>query len=202
MRYPYDVTRAHQLLAESGWMKAPDGSIRNAAGQQLRMDVLVQANTQVNVQYGLATQDNWRRGGLESELAQLTANSANPNEVKARAPGVWLQPEDLGPSSLSMFERSRIASSQNGWIGTNLNAYSNPEFERRWGEYTSTLDPNQRQSVYADVVRFMAEDVAFFPLFYTVGSSIIAHRKGVRGPAGLTTFSRIGTWNAHTWEMD
>jgi peptide/nickel transport system substrate-binding protein len=201
-RYPYDVNRAHQLLAEAGWTRGADGAVRNAAGQQFRIDVLVQSNTQVNVQYGLATQDNWRRGGLESELQQLTANAANPNEVKARATGVWLQPEELSPSSLSMFERSRIASAQNGWIGTNLNAYSNPEFDRRWGEYTGTLDPTQRQTVYADLLRWLSDEIAFFPLFYTVGSSIIAHRKGVRGPAGLTTFSRIGTWNIHTWELD
>jgi peptide/nickel transport system substrate-binding protein len=200
-RYPYDVPRAHQTLADAGWTRRADGSIQNAAGQQLRIDVTVQANTQVNVQYGLAVQDNWRRGGLESDLRQLPANSANANEMKARSTGVWLQPEDMGAAGLAMFESARTATAQNGWIGTNLTGYSNPEFERRWGEYTGTLDPNQRQSVYSDLLRWVSDDVVFFPLFYTVGSSITAHRRGVRGPTGLTSFSRIGTWNIHEWEL-
>ena len=122
--------------------------------------------------------------------------------MKARSTGVWLQPEDLGTSALSMFESARIASAANGWIGTNLTAYSNPEFERRWGEYTSTLDVTQRQSVYADLLRWLSDEVIFFPLFYTVGSSITAHRRGIRGPTNLTSFSRIGTWNIYAWEMD
>ena len=201
-RYPYDVTRGQQLLADAGWSRVADGSIQNAAGQRFRIDVMVQANTQVNVQYGLAVQDNWRRGGLESELIQLPSNSANPNEMKAKSTGVWLQPEDLGSTALGMFQASGIASAQNGWIGTNLTAYNNPEFERRWSDYTGTLDVTQRQSVNANLLRWMSDEVVFFPLFYTVGSSITAHRRGVRGPTNVTTVQRIGTWNVHEWEMD
>ena len=113
-----------------------------------------------------------------------------------------LQPEDLGSTALSMFQASNIASARNGWIGTNLTSYNNPEFERRWSEYTGTLDIAQRKSVSADLLRWLSEEVNFFPLFYTVGSSITAHRKGVRGPTNVTTVQRIGTWNAHEWEMD
>ena len=59
----------------------------------------------------------------------------------------------------------------------------------------------QRQSTYADLLRWLSDEVIFFPLFYTVGSSITAFRKGVRGPTNLTSFSRIGTWNVHEWEL-
>ena len=201
-RYPYDMNRGLALLADAGWTRAADGSIQNAAGQHFKIDTMVQANTQVNVQYGLAVQDNWRRSGVESELIQLPSNSANPNEMKAKSTGVWLQPEDLGSSALAMFQASNIASAQNNWIGINLTAYSNPEFERRWADYTGTLDVTQRQSVNADLLKWLSDEVIFFPLFYTVGSSITAHRRAVRGPTAVTNVQRIGTWNINEWELD
>ena len=71
-----------------------------------------------------------------------------------------------------------------------------------WGEYVTTLDLPQRQSVHADLLRWLGDEVIFLPLFYAVGSSITAHRRGIRGPAGITPVQQVGTWNIHEWEMD
>jgi peptide/nickel transport system substrate-binding protein len=200
-RYPYDVTRAERLLGESGWTRGADG-IFQAGGQRLRVDVTVQANSPVNVQHGLSLQDQWRRGGLESEAFQLPAVAPNINEMKVvNSRGVWLQPDNILPT-LEWFEAGKISSQQNNWIGNNVTGYNNPEFERRYGEYLGTLDVGKRQSAQADLMRWIADEAFVLPLFYAVGSTITAHRAGIQGPTGVSPSHLVGTWNVHTWTMD
>jgi peptide/nickel transport system substrate-binding protein len=201
-RFPYDTARAGRMLADAGWTRGSEGLLQNASGQRFRMEVTIQANSQVNVQYGLSVADQWKQGGLETENRQLPPSSTNPNEMKARSTGVWLQAQELTSTILNMFETSQMATPQNNWVGNNLTAYSNPEFERRWADYLGALDLQQRQSVHADLLRWMSDEVVYVPLFYAVGSSITAHRRGVRGPAAITPAQQVGTWNIHEWEMD
>src|SRR5207237_4866982 len=108
-----------------------------AAGQHFRIDVTDQANTQVNVQTGLALQDQWRRGGLESEHVSIPPNPSNATELKVVGKGTWLQPDNLGPT-LEWYQSGQIASAQNNLTGQNVTGYNNPEFDRRYGESLST----------------------------------------------------------------
>lgn len=201
-KFAYDVTAAERLLGESGWTRGSDGIFHNSGGQRLRVDVTVQANSPVNVQHGLSLQDQWRRGGLESESFQLPAVAPNINEMKVlQSRGVWLQPDNILPT-LEWFEAARISSPANNWIGNNVTGFNNPEFERRYGEYVTTLDLGKRQSSQADLLRWIADESFVLPLFYAVGSTITAHRAGIKGPTGVSTSQLVGTWNIHTWTID
>jgi ABC-type transport system substrate-binding protein len=178
------------------------GIFQNAGGQRLRVDVMVQANSPVNVQHGLSLQDQWRRGGLESEAFTLPAVAPNINELKVvNSRGVWLQPDNILPTP-EWFEAAKISAPQNNWIDNNVTGYNNPEFERRYGEYLSTLDLEKRRSAQADLLRWIADEAFVLPLLYAVGSTLTAHRAGIRGPTGVSTSQLVGTWNIHAWTMD
>jgi peptide/nickel transport system substrate-binding protein len=200
-RYPYDPQHAAQLLADAGWRKGADGVVQNAAGQHFRVDANDAANSQINIQYGLSVQDQWRKGGLDSENVVAPGASTNQNEIKANINGMWIMADPLLPT-YTIYKASQIPTAQNKWIGSNITAYNNPEFERLNDAYSATLDLGQRQSVRADLLRFMADQLFFLPLFYAVGSSASAHRSVVRGPTGVTPSQQIGAWNLATWDMN
>jgi peptide/nickel transport system substrate-binding protein len=201
-RYPYDLAAADRLLTEAGWSKGSDGIFRNPTGDRFRIDATTQQATQVSVRYALALQDGWRQGGLESETEVFAASATNANELQSKAQGIYIHVLDLNPTLLRNFESARIATAQNSWVGVNTTAYSNPEFDRQNDLFNGTLDIAKRQSVYADLLHWMADEVVSFPLFYAVSGAITAHRAGIRGPTSVSAVSKVGPWNVQEWEMD
>jgi peptide/nickel transport system substrate-binding protein len=201
-RYPFDMAAGERLLNEAGWTKASDGGFRNPAGDRFCVDVTTQQATQVSVRYALSLQDEWRQGGLESETDVFSASATNANELQSKAPGVYIHVLDLNPTLLRNFESGRIATAQNSWVGVNTTGYSSPEFDRQNEIFNGTLDVPRRQSVYADLLRWLDDEVASFPLFYAVSGAITAHRAGIRGPSAVSAVSKVGPWNVQQWEMD
>lgn len=200
-RYPYSVTQAERLLADAGWTRGADG-VFQSGGQRFNIEARVVANTPGNVQQGLAVVDQWKRGGLDSDIFVIAGNATNKPELKATNKGMFMQPDPITPDVLQGFLASQMQTPQNNWQGRNLSGYSNPDFDRMYGQYLNTLDVSQRQSVYADVVRRAAQDVLFLPMYYGSGSSTTSFRKGLRGPTASLPIQTITTWNVHEWELE
>jgi peptide/nickel transport system substrate-binding protein len=200
-RYPYDVARAGQLLAQSGWTKGPDGVFQNG-GERFAIEVRVQANTQGNVQEGLAAMDQWKRGGLDATFLAIPGNAANRNEMKATIPGVFHTREGLLPETMENFTVSQVPTERNGWRGRNFGAYNNPAYEQRYVDFESTLEGPRRLGLYADLLRLAAEDLPFIPLYYTSASGTTVYRRGVTGPGPVPVVHPFTTWNIHTWQVD
>jgi peptide/nickel transport system substrate-binding protein len=200
-RYPYDPLQAERLLADAGWTRGSDGAFQSG-GQKLNIEVRVVANTPGNVQQGLAVVDQWRQSGLDSDIFVIAGNATNKPELKATNKGIFMQPDPITPDFLQGFITAQMQTPQNNWQGRNLSGYSNPEFDRLYGQYLNTLDISKRQSVFADLNRRAAEDALFFPLYYGSGSSTITFRRGIRGPGPSLPIQTVSTWNVHQWEID
>jgi peptide/nickel transport system substrate-binding protein len=201
-RYPYSVTQAERLLADAGWARGTDGVFQNGAGQQFSIEVRIVANTPINVQQGEALADQWKRGGLNAPLYSVPGTAANKSELKANPPGVFMQPDSLTPDTFEVFTSSQVATAQNSWQGRNLLGYVNPEFDRRYAQVNGALDLGQRQSLYADLLRWTVDELPYLPLYYSFDSATTAFHRGIRGPTGILPGQKVGTWNIHEWEMD
>ena len=200
-RYPYDVAQAERLMGEAGWRRAADGIFQNASGQRFNIEVRVVANAPVNVRRGEALVDQWKQSGFGSEIYPIPTQSRDRQELKANAPGVFVMPDTMTPDLFDLFRSSQVATVQNRWNGRNLLGYVNPEFDRRYDEYNNTLEVAKRQSAHADLLRWMADEMVYLPLYYDVGSTTTAFRKGIRGPGPVPAVQVITTWNIHEWEM-
>jgi peptide/nickel transport system substrate-binding protein len=188
-RYPFNPQMVERLMADAGWTRGPDGSFQSATGQRFQIDVRVVANAPVNV----------RRG---EELFAIPTQATNRPELKAASPGVFIMPDSMVPSHFEIFRSNVIASPENRWSGINILGYASPEFDRRYVEYLNTLEVQKRRSVYADLQRWMIDELSYLPLYYDVGSSTTVFRKGIRGPGPVIPDQIVGTWNIHAWEMD
>jgi peptide/nickel transport system substrate-binding protein len=200
-RFPYDLAQAERLMREAGWTRGADGMFQNAAGQRFTIEVRVVANAPINVRRGEALADLWKRSGFDSEFYPIPSQSRDRQELKATAPGVFVQPDTMTPDLFDLFRSTQIATAENRWQGRNLLGYVNPEFDRRYSEYTNTLEVARRQSAHGDLLRWMADEMVFLPLYYDVGTTTTAFRKGIRGPGHVPPAQVIMTWNIHDWEM-
>jgi peptide/nickel transport system substrate-binding protein len=202
-RYPFNVQQADRLMADAGWIRGPDNLYQNAAtGQPFYIEVRIVANAPVNTRRGEVLSQLWKRAGFGSELHPITTQATNRPELKATAPGVFIQPDSMVPTHFELFQSKNIATAENRWSGINIGAYNSPEFDRRFNEYLNTLEVEKRRSVYADLQRWMIDELNYLPLYYDVGSSVTVFRRGVSGPTGVLPTQVVGTWNVHTWEMD
>lgn len=200
-RYPYDLGQAERLMRDAGWTRGADGTYQNPAGQRFGIQVRVVANAPVNTRRGEALADQWKQSGFGGELFIIATQARDRQELKANSPGVFVMPDTLTPDLFEMFQSTHIALAENRWQGTNLLGYVNPEFDRRYGEYANALEMGRRQSIHADLLRWMADELPYLPLYYDVGSTTTVFRRGVSGPGRLSPVQKVTPWNIHEWEM-
>jgi len=200
-RYPYDVAQAERVMRDAGWTRGADGTYQNAAGQQFGIQVRIVANAPVNTRRGEVLADQWKQSGFGGELFVISTQATNRPELKATSPGVFVMPDTLASDLFEMFQSFNNATAANRWAGINLLGYNNPEFDRRYGEYANALELDKRQSLHADLLRFMADEMPYIPLYYDVGSTTTVMRRGITGPGRLSPVQKVTPWNIHEWQI-
>ncbi|MEA2639691.1 MAG: peptide/nickel transport system substrate-binding protein, partial [Chloroflexota bacterium] len=86
-RYPYDLSRSAQLLAEAGWTKGADGLLRNATGDRFDLGIRVTEGT-LNNKEAQVVSEFWRAVGVNTEIEQMSRSLQNDQEYRAKFPGV------------------------------------------------------------------------------------------------------------------
>ena len=201
-RYPYDVSRAERLLGETGWTRGPDGVFQNSSGQRFNIEMRVVESTPLNSRIGLAVVDSWKRGGLDVDFMAIGKNATNKNELKATHKGIFWQSETMSLETMEYYRSNQFATEQNRWSGRNLTSYANPDFDRMYETVANELDTSKRQSQYADLLRWVTQELPFLTGYYDASSAITAFRSGIRGPGTVLAISKVATWNIHEWDMD
>jgi peptide/nickel transport system substrate-binding protein len=201
-KYPFDVSRAQQLLAEAGWTRGPDGLLRSATED--RFSILVSATGVGNspeAREALVLSDQWKAAGLDANPYLIDEDASNRDELRATVKGGSLRSPRLEPSSaFEIYTTSQIASQQTRWRGGNRMGYSNPEFDKLYVEWSVTLAPARRRDIVVELARFAAQEVFYLPIYY--GFDVMAYRNGVRNVTNTTTLQQIVAWNIATWEVD
>lgn len=198
-KYPYDPTRAERLLNDAGWTRGSDGTFQNG-GQRFRIEVRVVDVSRGNVQQATALADQWKRGGLEPDLMVIPFVGTN-REARAMSPFYW-QSEGIQPWFFESFTTPQLQTPQNNWEGSNLSGFSDLEFDRMYTQYASTLETPARQARYADLLKKVADEALFVPLYYSSGTSHTTFRKGLRGPGAVQQIQKAQSYNIHEWQLD
>jgi peptide/nickel transport system substrate-binding protein len=200
--YPYDATQAARLFSEAGWSRSAGGAFQSATGQRFSIEVRSVETTPLNTRQALAVMDQWKQGGVDSELTNIPNNVANRSELKAATVGIYMGNETVTADVLQAFTSSQMATPQNNWAGRNFTAYVNPDYDALYARFLSELDLTRRQSVQVDLLSWAGREQFVLPLFYTAATGITSFRRGIRGPGPVLPVLKVGTWNIHEWEMD
>jgi peptide/nickel transport system substrate-binding protein len=192
-KYPYDTRRTEQLMAEAGYAKRGD-FFASAVGEQLSPVVRSLAGGQEEQEQAIVV-DGLRRAGFDVSSAILSVAQSRDGETQATFAGLntaqTLLPED---TVLVKFLTARTPSAATRWTGSNLGGYSNPEYDRLYELFNTTLDRAERDRIMVRLSSFINDELPGLPLYYN--PRIVAHGAELRGPrAGGDTF------NVDEWEF-
>lgn len=197
--YPYDVNRAHRLLAEAGLSRGSDGFYRSQTGDPFTVQVAATADIASQVQELQVIADQWKAGGLDATPLPIPDVQADRNEVRAKARGVVIRGLGLDYTAFREFATSEISSEATRWRGNNFGAYSNPVVDQMVERLLTTIPAAERTQVGADLVKLGLEEVIWIPLFY--GPDVVAAKMGVRGVTRVIPAQDVVSWNVHLWEI-
>jgi peptide/nickel transport system substrate-binding protein len=200
-RYGYDLSRGQQLLAEAGWTRGSDGLYRSASGQLFDLEVRTSGKTD-NVREGQALASEWKSAGINATPFAFADNAANKDELKAVYPGLLGWPLDFSPEAMQNWISSQIPTQAGGWKGSNFGGYVNQKFDSVYDEQLVALEAPKRQSLFADLLKILADDAVSVFLYYDTSTYTVAYRKGIRGVTRVPSLQQINAWNIQTWEMD
>jgi peptide/nickel transport system substrate-binding protein len=82
VKYPYDLRRTEELMAEAGYRRGGDGTLSGPAGERFSFEHVVIAGSQ-NERQSAIMADGWRRVGAEVKEGAIPAAQATNGEVRA-----------------------------------------------------------------------------------------------------------------------
>jgi peptide/nickel transport system substrate-binding protein len=195
VRYDYDPRRAIQIIEGLGYVRAPDGIFRDAAGQRLEVEVNT-TRLDTHQKMLLALNDQWPRAGVAVDPVVIPPQRAQDAEYRATFPGMALQGH---PREVIRFHGSEARLAEKGYRGGNNARYINAELDALIDRYFVTVPKAERNQVLAQIVRHISEQVVVLPMIWRVDPTAIGNRLTnieAKGPQATQT------WNAHDWEAN
>jgi peptide/nickel transport system substrate-binding protein len=194
-KHAYDPQRTAQLMADAGFTKASDGFFADREGQFT--PTVWSSSGPKNEQENQVLVDSLKRSGINASSAVIPA--AQVRDAQARALLTALQIRGFGARRIELQISEEIPKPENRWTGENRGAWSSPEYDRLFEEYTLSLDHNERIQKIAQMERIFSEDVPGIPLYF--GAVITAHTADLKGPtARQVPEAQVGWYNLQNWD--
>jgi peptide/nickel transport system substrate-binding protein len=157
-KYPYDMSRAQGLLEEAGWRRAPDGVLRNAAGEALNMHILGHSG-RVEEQETEVLASAWRSLGMPLDIAWLTPSQMRDGEYRSKFPAATFDRRSLEMAWTS----EQLSTAENRWGLGNRNGYLNPRLDELWERVMTTVILQERERYLIEALQLMTADAAVVP---------------------------------------
>jgi peptide/nickel transport system substrate-binding protein len=193
-KYPFDPSRAEQLLTEAGLSRNRDGQYVTANGAMFSPQLrTVSANTgSLDEREQAMLVDLWRRAGIQVEPAVLPVAQANDGQALSTFPALNNGSTAIA-STFPKFDGKNVAAPENRWTRSNRNGWTNAEYDRLMNLFDRTLDLREAQGIRVQMLKILSEEVPGLPLYNSAG--VTGYAKGLEGPV-------LGgsTWNIHEWQ--
>ena len=178
--YPYDPARARALLQEAGFRPGPDG-IMQREGIPLVLTLLSARGRYLkDAEISEAYQAQLREIGVRLDISFLewatvfTTVRAATLDYHLFTLGWVTTTADADYSLLPMFRSDQAP--PRGW---NTWRYFNPEFDKVVDQARTSLNPREREELYARAQDLIARDIMFVPFYVT--KEIAVMRSYVKG---------------------
>jgi len=193
-KFPYDIQRAEQLMAEAGYRKDAEGLYAGPTG---RFSIEV-AGTDSNPTELTVFADVLRRAGYDTSLRIIPRAQTTEPLIFANFSGLF----DGAVNSTYLpnvehFRASSIARPETRFLGDNYAGFNDPEFERLASAWDSTLDRGQRKTLAVQLIQRLGDVVPAYGLYCALFDVAVA--AGIKGPTETVTNTNAA-WNMHEWE--
>jgi peptide/nickel transport system substrate-binding protein len=178
--YPFDRARAKALLAQAGWTPGPDGILQQG-GQRLSLSwVAARGRYPKDGEITEAVQAMLKEVGVEAKVefrewasvfTQLRGTQLNQHLFTLG----WVTTNaDADYSLYALFHSQQVPPT--GW---NTSRYANARVDTLLEQARRSLNPGERERLYAEVQEILAREMVWIPIYNT--KEIVATRASVKG---------------------
>lgn len=193
-KYPYDPRRADALMVEAGFTRGANGTFASATGERFSPELRAIAGGHDEQELSALT-DLLRRAGFDVKPFVVAAAQATDGQFVATFPALsTANTGTTGDTPLVKLWTGRIPRPENRWTGSALGGWSNPEYDRLYDAYNTTLDRSDRNDVVLRLMKLVSDEVPALPLYYN--TRVDAHVAALHGPVSANE-----VWNVHQWEL-
>lgn len=194
--YPLDLRRTDQLMIEVGYARGNDGVFTNTIDGRFRAELKIVSGREQEV---AIMASDWRQAGFEIQEAILPARLSIDPASRVTFPAMFTAITGQGERALGNFITAQIPRAENNWrTGANRGGWSNPEYDRLFEAFTTTLVPDQRGAQLAEMARIFSDELPAISLLFP--GIPYAFKAGVQGLMPVTAEGLI-SWNIHHWEL-
>lgn len=198
-KYTYDPRRTEQLMGEAGYVKGSDAIFVSSAGERFRPQLMNQAGVQPERETAIML-ETWRRGGIDAFAHIVPVSQSRDNEARATFPALQNASGGAGEEDkLKVVSSPEIGSPQNRWRGDNRGGWSNPDYDRAWNAFNTTLDRGERDRFVIQMEKLISEQLPIVPLFFNFAAT--AYLSVLEGPDPSVVADQRIVWNIHDWSL-
>jgi peptide/nickel transport system substrate-binding protein len=192
-QYPYNLDRAASTLAEGGFKKGPDGTLRDAQGRPVEFVISTNADNQDRVAIGNIIRQDLSRLGMKVTLVPEAFNTLVNKLVESYKWEAMVMGLTGGIEPHNGQNVWKSSGSLHMWYPKET-APATPweaEIDRLFTMASTTVDQNKRKAYYDKYQEIAAEQVPF--IYTTIPTSYVA----VRNKFGNIKYTAFGGpfWN-------
>ncbi len=198
-KYPYDVRRTEQLMAEVGHTKGADGIFVSPSEGRFSPELSGVSEGQ-EAQDSTIVADYLKRAGVDVQLDLIPAAlRVGTDEMKATFPALTTNNNSLTPPMLGVdkFTSATIGTPQNSWRGNNRMGWAHPDYDRLVNMFKGTLDQKEADGMMVQLLTLMSTELPALPLYFNF--LVVAHVGSLQGPEAAAPRSTRYD-NIHEWE--
>lgn len=192
-RYPYDPSKAEQMLKQDGWVRGSDG-ILTKNGKKLEFQLAIQAKATDSdpMPFAVAIQNTLSKIGIKVDILQLDRASLQPRLEQHHNFDAYLWWD--GYSFVPDLSAFWLTSSEDP------SGYANPQLDQLIHVANTTPDHALRKKTLDTIAEQIANDVPIIPLYYYRGYvAIHDYVKGIPTPSGADP-NNSGIFY-HVWDL-
>jgi peptide/nickel transport system substrate-binding protein len=194
--YSLDLRATESLLTQAGFAKGQDGFYRGPEGR-LSVELATTGSPQ-SLQDVFVIADGLRTAGIEVQQRALSSAQQQDGQARAGFPALFTSSTSSGEAGVDTLANTQIPTAANRWQGTNLGAWSSPEYNRPLNLFKTTLDRADRIVLLRQVLRAFSEELPAISEAFPPGA--VAYTADLKGPPTLKAGS-VDLWNIHEWEL-
>jgi peptide/nickel transport system substrate-binding protein len=198
-QYPYDPSRAQQLLAQAGWVRGADGIlVYQQTGERFESEIQAGQGSGP-MTWATTVSAQWKAVGADftqREVPTAIAGGA-AREFEATRPGPRMASLSAENFASYRLRTSSIPSESNQWIGQNAGGYSNPRADALFDRIAGAIGSREKIQAHRDAVQEVMGDVGLMPLWWNVTPVVMAN-----GVKGVRTVTIGGTLSSFEWDRD
>ncbi len=198
-KYPFDVRRTEQLMAEAGYTKGPDGVWAHPTVGRFEAELAVlQSPQNENEMHVMASV--WRQVGFDVAEKVWAANLSSDGQLRDTHPSLANTSAGAGaPGEITLAEHTTalVPSAQNRWAGYNRGGWTNPEFDELAQRFNRSLVRSERTALLVQMARIFTDDAAVIALYFNPTTT--AFVSSLKGPKVACPEGTMA-WDIYDWE--